>query len=132
MGNSIQTTLIMLIFFFGIGLPQAHSENTITEGSLAGIGNHQAIGKVQITQNPSGSPTLILMDITVDRVPDGRVYLAQKGDHTKGVELGKLKQFSGTVSFSIPASVNLEEYDSIVIWCKKFSVGIGHAFFERR
>ena len=132
MGRLIQTTFIMLVFFFGLGLPQAHSEKTIMEGNLAGIGNHKAIGKAKITHSPSGNPSLILMDISVDRVPDGRVYLTQDGDYTKGVELCKLKQFSGTVRFPVPKNVDLEDYDSVVIWCKKFSVGIGHAFFERK
>jgi hypothetical protein len=37
------------------------------------------------------------INIKVDRVPDERVDLAKDGDYTKGVELGKLKQFAGDV-----------------------------------
>jgi hypothetical protein len=71
-----------------------------------------------------------MSDIKIDEVPDGRVYLAKKGDHTKGVEVGRLKQFSGTVQFPIPAGVNPDDYDSVVVWCEKFSVGIGHTFLR--
>ncbi len=99
---------------------------------LAGAGGHQAAGTVVVMKDSNGSGRLALTDINVDRVPDGRVYLAKNGDYTKGVEVGKLTQFSGTVTFPIPANVRPEEYDSVVIWCKKFNVEIGHAFFDKQ
>lgn len=99
-------------------------------GLLKGAGDHRATGTVSIAKDASGNPILFLTDITVDKVPDGRVYLAKNGDYTKGVELGKLTKFSGTVQYAIPASVNMADYDSVVIWCRKFSVEIGHAMFD--
>lgn len=99
-------------------------------GKLAGAGDHHAAGTVALTKDKMGKAILQLTDLTVDKVPDGRVYLAKGGDHMKGVELGKLTQFSGTVSYAIPAGVNPSEYDSVVIWCQKFSVEIGHAMFD--
>ncbi len=96
-------------------------------GMLAGAGSHYAAGTAYLTKDQSGHMTLNLTEIRVDRVPDGRVYLAKQGDYRTGIELGKLTQFSGTVDFPIPGTVNLEEYDSVVIWCKKFNVEIGRA-----
>jgi len=43
--------------------------------------------------------------------------------------LGKLEQFTGDVRFPIPENTMLDDYDSVVIWCKKFDVGIGKATF---
>ena len=34
------------------------------------------------------------------------------------------------VKYSIPADVDPSDYDSVVIWCKKFDVEIGHASFK--
>ncbi|MEW6542234.1 MAG: DM13 domain-containing protein [Nitrospirota bacterium] len=99
-------------------------------GMLAGSGRHHASGKVTVVGSTQGAATLQLTDFTVDRVPDGRVYLAKNGDHARGVELGKLTQFSGAVTFSVPARVSPDDYDSVVIWCKRFEVEIGHAFFD--
>ena len=99
----------------------------IRTGMLAGTGSHQAAGTASVTKDQSGHKTLNLREIRVDQVPDGRVYLAKNGDYRTGIELGKLTQFSGTVDFQIPGTVNLEEYDSVVIWCKKFNVEIGRA-----
>ena len=103
----------------------------IRTGMLTGAGSHQAAGMASVTKDQSGHKTLNLREIRVDQVPDGRVYLAKNGDYRTGIELGKLTQFSGTVDFPIPGTVNLEEYDSVVIWCKKFNVEIGRASFGK-
>jgi len=96
-------------------------------GTFAGIGSHNAAGKVSISKGKNGQTVLTMTGITVDRVPDGRVYLAQDFEYAEGVELGKLTRFTGAVTFPIPDSVDLAKYDSVVIWCKKFDVGIGQA-----
>jgi hypothetical protein len=100
-------------------------------GMLSSFKGHHASGKVSIVKHEKGNLVLTLTDIKVDKVPDGRVYLAKGGDYTKGIEIGLLKKFTGTVEFPIPAGTNLDEYDSVVIWCKKFNVGIGRAYFEK-
>ena len=74
-------------------------------GHLTGADGHNATGTVLLTTDHHGSQSLRLADITVDRVPDGRVYLARNADYTKGVELGKLTRFAGTVEFPISATV---------------------------
>ena len=96
-------------------------------GMLSGFPGHNASGKASISKDGMGKAFLELTGIKVDKVPDGRVYLAKGGDHKKGIELGKLEQFTGDVRFPIPEKTMLNDYDSVVIWCKKFEVGIGKA-----
>jgi len=98
-------------------------------GMLSGFPGHNASGKASISKDGMGKTFLELTGIKVDKVPDGRVYLAKGGDYKKGIELGKLKQFTGDVRFPIPENTMLDDYDSVVIWCKKFDVGIGKATF---
>lgn len=98
---------------------------------LTGARNHQATGTAALTIGKNGRSVLTLADIRVDRVPDGRVYLAKGGDYIRGVELGRLTRFSGTVEFPIPAGIDPTEYDGLVIWCKQFNVEIGHAIFDK-
>jgi hypothetical protein len=99
--------------------------------TLKGSDGHHAAGTVTFGTGMDGKPTLTLSDIKVDKIPDGYVYLTQNADRMHGVALGKLKQFSGTVSFDLPAGVMAEDYDSVVIWCKKFNVEIGRAWFKK-
>ncbi len=98
---------------------------------FTGIGSHNASGTVAVAHGENGHTILKMTQIKVDRVPDGRVYLAKDGDYASAVELGSLTQFSGTVAFPIPASVNADSYNSVLIWCKRFDVGIGQAFFGK-
>ena len=102
------------------------------DSMLSGSDNHHASGKVSFGMGMNNKHVLTLSNIKVDKVPDGYVYLTQNGDHMHGVELGMLKQFSGTVSFDLPAGVNPDDYDSVVIWCKKFDVEIGRAYFSKK
>jgi hypothetical protein len=94
---------------------------------LMGSGGHHASGTVTFGMGMHDRRVLILKDLKVDKVPDGYVYLARNGDWMNGVELGKLNKFSGNVSFALPAGIDPMEFDSVIIWCKKFNVEIGRA-----
>lgn len=96
---------------------------------LAGAAGHHASGTAALAKDGAGKFSLTFSNLDVDRVPDGRVYLAQHGDYTKGIEVGKLTVFQGVVTFMIPKEANPDEYDGVVIWCKKFGVEIGHGTF---
>jgi hypothetical protein len=98
---------------------------------LMGSDGHHAAGKVAFGM-AMGKAVLTLSDIKVDKVPDGHVYLAKKGDWMHGVELGLLKQFSGTVSFDLPDGVSPDDYDTVIIWCKQFNVEIGRATYGKK
>jgi hypothetical protein len=99
---------------------------------LMGSGGHHAAGKVEFSMGMHDTHKLTLRDIMVDKVPDGYVYLARDGNWRHGVEVGMLKQFAGTVSFDLPAGVDPEAYNSVVIWCKKFNVEIGRAHYGKK
>ncbi len=62
--------------------------------------------------------------------PDLRVYLAKHKSPTTAADvtdngylsLGKLKGNIGDQNYDIPATANLSEYQSVVIWCELFGV----------
>jgi hypothetical protein len=133
MTKAIRTIVLAgLVSAGGVWAAPAFGEMTDGKpmGMLAGADGHHAVGKVVLSKGRSGNPALFLLDAKIDRVPDGRVHLAKGGDYTMGVELGKLTEFSGALEFPIPAGVNAQDYDSVVIWCHKFNVKIGVAFFQ--
>jgi hypothetical protein len=53
-------------------------------GMLSGFPGHNASGKASISKDGMGKTFLELTGIKVDKVPDGRVYLAKRGDYKKG------------------------------------------------
>jgi hypothetical protein len=98
---------------------------------LMGSDGHHAAGTVSFGM-AMGKDVLTLSDIKVDEIPDGYVFLTHKGDWMHGVELGPLKQFTGTVSFDLPDGVSPDDYDTVVIWCKQFHVEIGRATYGKK
>lgn len=54
-------------------------------------------------------------------------YPLKEGDY---VFLAELKKFSGAQSYPIPDNVNLEDYKSAVVWCRKFNATFGAAKFS--
>jgi hypothetical protein len=51
-------------------------------------------------------------------------YAIKKGDY---VVLAPLKKFSGAQTYAIPSNINLADYQSVAIWCRKFNSTFGAA-----
>ena len=43
------------------------------------------------------------------------------------MSLAPLKGFSGAQRYEIPDNVNLDDYEAVAIWCRKFNVTFGYA-----
>jgi hypothetical protein len=98
---------------------------------LSGSGGHHAAGTVTLS-GEMGHYVLTFADISVDKVPDGHVYLGRGGDRKAGLHLGTLEQFAGTVTFALPAETDPGNYDSVIIYCEKFDVEIGRASLSKK
>jgi hypothetical protein len=60
-------------------------------------------------------------------VPEADITSETRVEETMFVDLGRLKAFSGSQNYPIPAGVDLGEYRSVVIWCEQFNVLISPA-----
>ncbi|QJF52915.1 DM13 domain-containing protein [Roseobacter ponti] len=99
-----------------------------TTGTFTGKSNHVTTGGVTITKNADGTATVTLHDnFSLDGAPDPRVAFGKNGTYAPEADLGVLKNLTGGQSYVVPASVNLDDYDEIYIWCLKFSVPLGVA-----
>lgn len=93
-------------------------------GSFAGVGDgvHEAQGMVLATES-----TLRLEEFHSTNGPDLHVYLATDDKATEFVDLGKLKANNGNQNYEIPSGTDLTKYNTVLIWCKQFSVLFGSA-----
>jgi len=76
--------------------------------------------------SPNG-PDLVVILHHSDNVMNSTTppaYPLHEGDY---VLIGPLRQYSGTQRYEIPASINLDEFKSAVIWCRKFNATFGAA-----
>ena len=91
---------------------------------------HRGKGRATIYQGEDGSYLLRLEELDVTNGPDLHVILSPHADpdnsrevKTEGyVDLGKLKGNRGNQNYPIPPGVDIGIFNSVVIYCKPFSV----------
>lgn len=102
---------------------------------------HETTGVATILTAPDGKRVVRLEDLRTSNGPDLVVMLSATPATEDGwrayddglhVTLGKLKGNIGDQNYSVPPSVDLSRYRSVVIWCRRFTVGFGAAPLELR
>jgi hypothetical protein len=110
----------------------AHDAKTMsTHGSFTGLNKHKASGGFEVVTANDKQEIRLTPDFSLDQAPD--VYLVLSTSATvdaKSLYVGRLGNFSGVSSFSLPAGTDLARYSHLVLWCKKFSVALGDASLE--
>ena len=99
---------------------------------------HKVSGQAQVVQNADGSYEVRLSDFVSDDGPDVYIILSTaekptQDAHVKGskwLPVGKRAALTGDQSYPVPASVNIDDYKSVGIWCKRYSVLFGAAALE--
>jgi hypothetical protein len=111
----------------------------LSTGKITGLA-HKSSGEATVFRTADGGHILRLRDFKTSNGPDVRVYLvkgtnAANSDFIKAggdnfVDLGPLKGNIGNQNYTIPANVNLDEYKSVSIWCRRFRVNFAAAPLE--
>jgi hypothetical protein len=103
----------------------------LSSGSFTFVDNlHSATGTATIIEQPDGTRLVRLEEnFSVTFGPDLFVWLSGHPQPRSSAEtqdqgyinLGGLQSRSGAQEYTIPADVNLDNYESVVIWCRAFS-----------
>lgn len=103
--------------------------NVLRTGSFIGVGDgiHNAEGIAKIIPLQDGTNILRLENLRVTNGPDLYAYLSPDISSSNFVNVGKLKANNGNQNYDIPAATDLSKYDTILIWCRPFSVLFGSA-----
>ena len=109
---------------------------TLASGEFQSL-EHTTTGTASVIELADGRRFLRFEDLKTSNGPDLRVYLsevpASDDWHAYGegyVDLGALKANLGDQNYEIPADVDLDDYKSAVVWCRRFTVGFGVAPLE--
>ena len=94
-------------------------------------GRHDAEGIAKEISLEDGRRFIRLENFKVTNGPDLFVYLATDKTASEFVELGRLKANNGNQNYMIPQGADLSKYDTVLIWCKTFSVLFGSADLQR-
>jgi hypothetical protein len=96
---------------------------------------HGTTGLARIVELEDGSRFVRLEDLDTLDGPDLRVYLTDQPvsddwgvwDDGRYVDLGALKGNIGDSNYLIPEDVDPLDFRTVVIWCRRFTVGFGVA-----
>lgn len=104
------------------------SASADSKGSFTGASDHITTGGVKIIKNADGSAVVILdSNFSLDGAPDPRVGFGKDGKFFDVSDLGPLVKKEGLQVYIVPASVNVDDFNEVYIWCKKFAVPLGVA-----
>lgn len=121
------------------GDPAAETEQptepvALATGSFESRNRYTTTGAATAYELPDGTRTLRLEDFETTNGPDLYVYLtvsdASASDaelDTDFVDLGDLRGNVGNQNYPIPDDVDLDRYDTVVIWCLRFTSSFGVA-----
>jgi hypothetical protein len=100
---------------------------SLAMGKFIGVndGIHNAEGLAKVIRLDDNSMILRLENFKATNGPDLYVYLATDNGASNFVNLGRLKGNIGNQNYEIPEGTDLSRYNTVLIWCRAFSVLFG-------
>lgn len=130
---ALPATLIGL----GAAAPSAMAKNVeLLNGRVEPVG-HSASGRAAVVALDSGKRVLTLRSFRISPGPRVRVWLVPRGARGDRQvprdrrDLGALKGSRGNQQYTIPRSVDLRKYQSVVFWCVPFTQTLARADLRR-
>jgi hypothetical protein len=112
--------VIMFLCLRFIG--SAHAE----PGGFVGTGGHKASGHVEIIKEGDVTKVVLKDDFTLQEAPAPRLAWGKDG-YKRGTIFATLAKFKGTQEYTVPAGIDLSQFNEIWIWCEKFDVPLASA-----
>jgi len=106
-------------------MPDTQGIVILKSGNFDGLAGHYAEGLAKIIE-VEGSTFLRFEDFEVTNGPDLRVYITKDGDVKNGIHLEKLKGSKGNQNYELE-DIDIEQYNTVVIYCQPFGVYFGEA-----
>ncbi len=115
--------------------PLAARNIEVLRGTIKAVA-HSASGRASVVA-AGRRRVLNLRSFRIDPGPRVRVYLVPRGARGDGQiprdfkDLGALKGSRGNQRYTIPSSVDLRKYTSVVFWCVPFTQSLARADLRR-
>jgi hypothetical protein len=106
----------------------------LATGRFHGVA-HETTGTATIHHLPNGTRIVRLTEFETSNGPDVRVYLVaakdapdnETADRAGFVDLGAMKGNKGDQNYEVPPAIDLNQYQSVTIWCRRFGVNFATA-----
>ena len=87
---------------------------------------HAVEGQAQLI-NVGGDYTVRFENFKTINGPDVHIYLATDILAEDFIDLGSIKATEGNVNYAVPDGTDFQKYDTVLVWCKDFSVLFSYA-----
>ncbi len=98
----------------------------VMRGAFKGRDGHRVSGRVMIVRDGALAKVVFAKDFRLDGAPDPRVAFG-KGGYVRGTIIAKLRKNRGGQEYIVPERIDLDKYDQVWLWCKKFDSPIAFA-----
>jgi len=113
--------------------PSAPEPTILSTSPFRSLG-HATSGRAVALELADGRRFLRLVDLRTSNGPDLFVYLSTAAADAPRdtfdddfVSLGRLRANQGNQNYALPDGVALDRYQSVVIWCRRFTYAFGAA-----
>jgi len=89
---------------------------------------HDVKGKAVLIE-ADGKKILRFEDFETINGPNLHIYLSSELGDKDYVDLGVIKATKGSANYELPADIDLEKYDKVLVWCVPFRVLFSYAEF---
>jgi len=101
-----------------------------------GDSSHPAAGRAAVIRTDAGKRLLTVRNLSIRPAGAVRVYLVPRKVRGSRIgkdfkDLGKLKGNRGNQKYTIPRSVDLRRYNTVIFWCVPFTQTLGRADLKR-
>lgn len=111
------------------------SQPTVLATSRFHSVSHETSGLATIHQLGDGKRFVRFTTFETSNGPDVRIYLVAANDVTDSetvtrarfVDLGAMKGNRGDQNYDIPSNIDLGQYQSVTVWCRRFGVNFATA-----
>jgi Electron transfer DM13 len=112
-----------------------HTQSTVLATGRFHSVAHKTTGTATIHHLGDGTRIVRLTEFETSNGPDVRVYLVAAKDATDNetvtqagfVDMGAMKGNKGDQNYEISAAIDLNQYQAVTIWCRRFGVNFATA-----
>ena len=122
-------TLLKALLITALLTLSASFAQTLTGNFVGADAIHQGSGSFQLVEEDGERFIELSEDFSSTRGPDLFVWIVNGDDTEDRVNLGRLQSARGAQRYALPADVNLDDYDRVIIWCRTFRVLFSTAEF---
>ncbi len=90
---------------------------------------HEVAGRALVVDTKDGK-ILRFEDFETVNGPNLHIYLATDSSGSDYIDLGEIKATKGNVNYELPGNIDLDKYDTVLVWCVPFEVLFSYAELE--